>query len=121
MVRFLIPVFLVVALIGCEGEQGTITESEVAAIEKIFSSAKQSPEMMEKWVRSCALCHVNGEGGAPKMGDHEAWQQRLEKGKAVLYTHTLEGFNRMPPLGYCMDCSGEDYAAMINLLIGSAQ
>ena len=119
--RFLILVVVTCALIGCADESSRLTKSEIEAIEGFFSSAKQSPEMMEKWARSCALCHVNGEGGAPVMGDAESWKPRLAKGNAVLYTNTLEGFNRMPPLGYCMDCTGEDYAAMINLLAGRAK
>ena len=116
--RFLIPVVLASALVGCADESRTLTISEIKAIEVVFDSAQQSPEVMEKWARSCARCHVNGEGGAPVMGDSESWAPRLKKGNAVLYTHTLEGFNRMPPLGYCMDCTGEDFAAMINLLAG---
>ena len=115
------PGILICLLAGCGDDRGVLTTSEVKAIEVVFSSAEQSPEVMEKWARNCALCHVNGEGGAPVMGDVESWQPRLERGNAMLYTHTLEGFNRMPPLGYCMDCTGEDFAAMINLLAGRAK
>jgi cytochrome c5 len=32
--------------------------------------------------------------------------------------HTLEGFNRMPALGYCMDCEMDEFAAMINMMAG---
>jgi len=120
-VKLLTSLVLVVALSGCSEPELTLSDSEISSIEKVFSAAEQSPEVMEKWARSCALCHVNGEGGAPKMSDSGAWKPRIAQGNAILYTHTLEGLNRMPPLGYCMDCSGEDYATLINLLVGRTQ
>ena len=76
---------------------------------------------MQKWARSCALCHVNGEGGAPRMGVVEEWQPRLAQGKEVLLTHTIEGFNNMPPLGYCMACERDDLMAMIDLMTGGVK
>ena len=75
-------------------------------------------DVQEKWARSCALCHVSGEGGAPRMGDQQAWQARLDQGNDTLMAHTINGFNRMPPLGYCMDCETSDFAAMIKLMAG---
>lgn len=83
-----------------------------------WTEAKITPSIQEKWARSCALCHVGGEGGAPRMGDLEAWQPRLAQGQRQLLDNTLEGLNRMPPLGYCMDCSDEDFVAMIKMMSG---
>lgn len=73
---------------------------------------------MAQWTRNCALCHVRGEGGAPVLGDRDAWTERLARGEDVLLTHTLEGFNNMPPLGYCMDCETEDFLALIRFMGG---
>lgn len=77
--------------------------------------------VMDKWARSCALCHINGEGGAPRMGVVEEWQPRLAQGKDVLLAHTIEGFNSMPPLGYCMACERDDFVALIDFMAGGAQ
>ncbi|MFT7132526.1 MAG: cytochrome c5 [Cyclobacteriaceae bacterium] len=52
------------------------------------------------------------------MGDVEAWAERRKGGDAILMKRTLEGFNRMPALGYCMDCEIDDFAAMINMMAG---
>lgn len=71
---------------------------------------------MSRWVNSCALCHIRGEGGAPRMGNAEEWQPRLEQGMSVLLKHTLEGFNNMPPLGYCMSCEADDFVRMIHFM-----
>ena len=74
--------------------------------------------VMKKWQTSCALCHVNGNGGAPKIFDQEDWEARLRKGKEQLWSSTLEGLNNMPPLGYCMACEEEDFSLMIDFMIG---
>ena len=71
------------------------------------------------WARSCALCHIDGNGGAPVVGDVPAWETRAAKGRDELMRHTIEGFNNMPPLGYCMACSRADFDALIDLMVGS--
>ncbi len=73
---------------------------------------------MQKWLGSCALCHIDGNGGAPRLGDAEVWQPRLAQGKDALLTHTIEGFNNMPPLGYCMSCEREDFSVLIDFMSG---
>ena len=75
---------------------------------------------LAQWARSCALCHVRGEGGAPPAGDADAWAPRLAKGQDTLLRHTIEGFNNMPPLGYCMDCSREDFRRLIRFMAGES-
>ncbi len=72
--------------------------------------------VMRMWSQSCALCHVDGKGGAPHVGNVDEWLPRLAQGEEVLLTHTLEGLNNMPPLGYCMACEREDFLAMINFM-----
>ena len=75
-------------------------------------------EAMAKWVRSCALCHITGEANAPVIGDTEEWQQRLQKGDVALLNNVINGFNSMPPLGYCMSCETSDFRAMIEYMAG---
>lgn len=75
---------------------------------------------LAQWARSCALCHVRGEGGAPPAGDAAAWAPRLAKGEDTLLRHTIEGFNNMPPLGYCMDCSRDDFRRLIRFMAGES-
>lgn len=70
------------------------------------------------WSGSCAQCHVTGIGGAPVMGDNQAWQYRLAKGREVLLEHTIAGYNNMPPLGYCMACETSDFVIMIENMAG---
>lgn len=83
--------------------------------------AAPGPAIMRKWSRSCALCHVDGTGGAPRVGRTDEWQPRLAQGRDVLFEHTVEGFNNMPPLGYCMSCEAEDFRALIDFMAGAQQ
>ncbi|WP_262373062.1 c-type cytochrome [Pseudomonas prosekii] len=73
--------------------------------------AVQNPE--DVFNRTCSKCHDSRFSQAPKKGDLTAWNPRLEKGKDILVKHVTEGFNAMPPRGLCMDCSAEDYEAVI--------
>jgi cytochrome c5 len=72
----------------------------------------------QRWARTCALCHVGGQGGAPVVGDQAAWSARLAQGEDVLLEHTILGLENMPPLGYCMDCERADLRAYIHFMAG---
>ncbi len=112
---------LVLAVCGCTEQPGVERPAEPAAEnQQPFADAEITQAVMAKWSRSCALCHVNGEGGAPRMSNTDEWQPRLDQGEATLLTHTIEGFNNMPPLGYCMSCEREDLRAMIKLMAADA-
>jgi len=47
----------------------------------------------------CAGCHIAGVANAPKFGDKEAWQPRLEKGLDALVASVANGLNVMPARG----------------------
>ena len=54
------------------------------------------------------------------MGDAQAWAPRLAQGEDTLLQHTIEGFNNMPPLGYCMDCEEADLRQIIRFMGGES-
>ena len=68
------------------------------------------------WVRSCALCHVDGNAGAPVMGIPEQWSAVIGKSKSELLESVVSGVNDMPPLGYCMACEEDDFIALIDFM-----
>lgn len=74
--------------------------------------AAQDPEAV--FNRSCGMCHNGQLPTAPKKGDVAAWQPRLAQGTDTLVKHVTEGFNAMPARGLCMDCTAEDYKAVID-------
>jgi cytochrome c5 len=53
----------------------------------------------EVYVRSCAMCHSTGAGGAPRPGRDEDWAERAKKGPAELMVSVLRGKGGMPPKG----------------------
>ncbi|MDX1367553.1 c-type cytochrome [Pseudomonas sp.] len=75
------------------------------------SHAAQDPETV--YARTCAACHNGQLPMAPQKGDKAAWEPRLAKGMDVLVQSVTNGLNAMPPRGLCMDCTAEDYQAVI--------
>ena len=75
------------------------------------AQAAQDPEAV--FNRACGACHNGQLPTAPKKGDKAAWEPRLAKGTDTLVQSVTNGFNAMPPKGLCMDCSAEDYKAVI--------
>ncbi len=47
----------------------------------------------------CAKCHAEGLGGAPKIGDLQAWVQRMKHGLPYLVQSAIHGHGGMPPRG----------------------
>jgi cytochrome c5 len=47
----------------------------------------------------CAKCHAQGVGGAPKIGDLQAWVQRMKHGLPYLVSSAIHGHGGMPPRG----------------------
>lgn len=123
----LLSLALLVALTGCDASQNTESDAGGMAVAQAptaqpMPASTAAPalaaDVMQKWSRSCVLCHVDGNGGAPRLGNAEEWRPRVARGKDVLLQHTLEGFNNMPPLGYCMSCERDDFIALIDFMSG---
>lgn len=79
-------IFLVWWLQGC-GSPPDLSEFDLERGEKVYKNR-------------CIACHLAGmPGNAPKVGRSQQWRPRIEKGLTVLFRHSLEGFNAMPPKG----------------------
>lgn len=83
-----------------------------------FSSAQATQDPEALYNRTCAACHAGQLPQAPKAGDRAAWEPRLAQGMEILVGHVAQGFKAMPPRGLCMDCSAEDYQAIIQWMSG---
>jgi cytochrome c5 len=75
------------------------------------AQAAQDPEAV--FNKACAVCHMGAIPTAPLKGDKAAWEPRLAKGMDALVASVTNGLNAMPPRGMCMDCTAEDYKAVI--------
>ena len=93
----------------------------LAAVFVVSAAGAYAGADMEKYDKSCKVCHANGAANAPKTGDAAAWEPRLAKGMDVLVQSVANGLNAMPPKGMCFDCSDEDYKALIEYMAKPAQ
>lgn|SRR5690606_19161637 len=73
------------------------------------------------YASSCRHCHANPAAGAPLTGDVAAWAPRLEKGMDTLLEHSINGFQGMPPLGMCMQCSEQEFRTLIEFMAAAPQ
>ncbi len=75
--------------------------------------------------QSCVLCHGDGLAGAPKLGDLDAWKNRVSKGMDELVKNAIEGFTGdtgvMPAKGGNSSLSDEDVAAAVVFILEKNQ
>ncbi|MFS1287711.1 c-type cytochrome [Pseudomonas piscis] len=86
-----------------------------------LDAARQSPadpDLARIYDSSCKLCHANPASGAPLAGDAKAWAPRLAQGADTLLDHSINGYQGMPPMGQCMQCSEEQFLALISFMSG---
>ena len=91
-----------------------------AALMLVAAGAMAEPDM-DKYNKSCAVCHATGAANAPKTGDVAAWEPRMAKGMDALVASVGNGMNAMPPKGMCFDCSDDDYKALIEYMAKPAE
>jgi cytochrome c5 len=84
----------------------------------VINSAAQdmTQRQTELFANNCIQCHAFEQSGAPNIGDVNAWQQRSAKGEELLLRHVIEGFQGMPPLGYCSACNEQDFRVMVRAM-----
>ena len=45
------------------------------------------------WSKTCAVCHSQGLGGSPPIGNVKMWAPRIAQGLPVLYEHAKNGYS----------------------------
>ena len=76
------------------------------------------PALAQVYDSSCRLCHANPASGAPLTGDRAAWSPRIAQGVDTLLDHSINGYNGMPPMGLCMQCSEAQFVVLIGFMDG---
>ena len=92
--------FITLLITGCSLPDNQRSQSVDEFMPPVLRKAVVDDAVMGKWSRSCALCHITGEAGAPLVGDTADWQRRLQQGEEAIINNVLNGANSMPPLGY---------------------
>ena len=93
----------------------------MAFIASAAAVAVQAEPNLQKYNKSCAMCHDQGVAGAPKTGDAATWDARTAKGMDALMASVKNGLNAMPPMGMCFDCTDEEYMALIEYMTAPAE
>lgn len=114
------PLMLVLLTLAAVPTGGHAADAAPAAADAEAAQGP-APELMRKWARSCALCHLDGNARAPRAGFEDEWRPRVAQGMDVLLDHTINGLGKMPPLGYCMACDEADFRAMIEFMAGDVE
>ena len=75
--------------------------------------------------KNCMACHGEGVAGAPKVGEVEAWKERLPKGIDAMVTSVIEGVQgysgAMPPRGGNPDLSDEQIREAVQYMVDELQ
>lgn len=61
----------------------------------------------------CGDCHVTGANGAPKIGDRDAWVNRVSGGLDKVIASGIHGRGAMPPRGGMADITDEEMRAAV--------
>ncbi len=71
----------------------------------------------------CRECHSNGQGGAPRIDDAEAWHTRAQRGMPRLISHAVNGYRGdsgyMPPKGGAAALTAEEVALAIAYMVAA--
>ncbi|VXB50070.1 Cytochrome C [Pseudomonas sp. 8AS] len=98
------------ALLGGCGEEAPPARADAA------QAVPADAALAQLYGASCRQCHANPAAGAPLTGDAVAWTPRLAKGLDTLLEHSINGFQGMPPMGLCMQCTAEEFQALIEFM-----
>lgn len=85
---------------------------------KSISGTKEEGEQI--YNHFCINCHSKKpliSLGAPRLGEESDWKIRLKQGFKVLFQHTDEGLNGMPPRGGCFECSDKQLVLAILVML----
>ena len=91
----------------------------VFAMAASLTAVAADQAVVDRYNAACKTCHqpaVAPAMGSPAFGSAADWEPRLAKGMDTLVAHVTNGFNNMPPRGMCMDCSPEEYKALIEYM-----
>lgn len=69
----------------------------------------------------CSTCHLNGNMGAPKIGDSGAWSIRLKHGVISLIRYAINTYKPSKSLGVCVSCNDTDIIAAVKFMVNKSQ
>ena len=117
------------------GSVGTAASADAASAAQTKAGREETgarPEPVDQaltgpqvYNNACLACQGAGIAGAPVLGNRQAWAPRIDKGRDVLYDHSLNGFQGnagyMPPKGGRTDLSDDEVKRAVDYMIAEAR
>jgi len=86
-------------------------------IEPISKTDKPVERSGEQIVKAqCSKCHTSGQGGAPRIGDRDAWIPRLKDGLDTTVRSATKGHGGMPARGGMADLTDSELRSAITYM-----
>ncbi len=102
---------------GAPPAETIIPEPAPAQIAHAERASPSDATLAAIYERSCKACHAVTGMGAPLTGHADAWTLRSgQRSMDELVASVRNGLNAMPAMGYCPDCSDEDFSALIQFM-----
>jgi len=100
-------------------EEPAVTPAASISTPEAVAARLTGPEVYNE---ICISCHAApGVGGAPALGDDDAWAARIAQGMDTLIDHALHGYSGstgiMPRKGGRVDLSDEEIIAAIEYMV----
>ena len=111
IIALALPLWLVSA---CDSTEKTADShmSTVAAAAQVVLDARGQ----DIYETNCKVCHGMAGTGAPLSGKTSDWQDITSKGMDAVLTNVFDGYQAMPAMGGCFDCSEEDFRQLIGYM-----
>ena len=97
--------------------EAAATPAEAAAPAPAAAATDEVPALYKK---SCAMCHGTGAGGAPKVGDKDAWAPRIATGMDELMKVAINGRGGMPARGGTK-ASDDELKTVVEYMVAHSQ
>ncbi len=79
-----------------------------------LAAERSGPQIVKE---QCAKCHQSGVGGAPRIGDREAWTPRLKDGLDNAVRSAIHGHGGMPPRGARADLTDAEVRSAVLYMV----
>jgi cytochrome c5 len=122
--RFTLVVGIAIGVVAAQAasaaEEAEAVQEATAATTEVVAKRLSG---LQVYQQVCIACHSPpGVGGAPALGNAEAWTPRIAQGMDTLISHALNGFSGktgvMPRKGERPDLSDEEIIGAIEYMVG---
>ncbi|MEM1083795.1 MAG: c-type cytochrome [Verrucomicrobiota bacterium] len=130
MRRFLSLLVIACVLNACGKEQADVAPADVEPEkpDHPWDLIPDQPDLVagrQIYLAECALCHNEGEEGAPALVEAEEWKVRADKGLPVLFDHAINGFigddGEMPARGGTDSLSDEEVKNAVRYMLATQE